>query len=162
MKTISQHSAYGGAHQVPKMIVVHAMGEYIMTDDGGGYVHAVDFLERQGLSAHALVTPTGEIIRLRTDEEGAYHAKGFNTDTLGIEVLVAGNHNYSTFLRAIDRPYIKAMQYVALVEQCREWVVKYGITRIVRHSDLSPGRKVDPGAGFPWAKFLDDVMREAA
>ena len=156
------HSPYGRANNHPKMIVIHAMGEYILRDDGVNYEHATDFLNRMKLSAHALVTPQGEVLRLRNDDETAYHAQGFNTNSLGMEILVAGNHTYRTFTKAIDQPYVTDAQYAAAVAQCREWVEKYNITRIVRHSDLSPGRKIDPGDGFPWDQFLVDVRAIAA
>ena len=153
----NRHSPYRGAHQKPAMIVVHAMGEYVMADDGKSFDHAPEFLERMKLSAHALVAPDGTVFRCRNDDEGAYHARGFNTDSLGMEMLVAGRHDYGSFVKAISKPYLTDAQYAAAVAQCREWVSLHGITRIVRHSDLSPGRKLDPGSGFPWDKFLDDV-----
>lgn len=154
-----RHSSYGGAHQTPKTIIVHAMGEYVMADNGTDFDHAPEFLERMQLSAHALAAPDGTIIRCRNDDEGAYHAHGFNTDSLGIEILVAGQHDYGSFVNAISKPYLTDAQYVAVVKQCREWIGKHGITSIVRHSDVSPGRKIDPGAGFDFVKFLKDIGR---
>jgi len=156
MAQVSRPSNYGAAHQSPQMIVVHSMGEYV-ADESGGYMHAVDFLDRQGLSAHALVSPDGTLYRCRDDAQGAYHARGFNAASLGIEVLVKGRHDYGSFASAISKPYLTPEQYEAVVAQCREWVRAYGITRVVRHSELSPGRKVDPGAGFPWFNFLRDI-----
>ena len=157
MQTTHRHSPYGGAHQMPKLIVVHAMGEYVMADGGGEYIYAVEHLARMMLSAHALVSPDGTVIRCRGDNEGANHARGFNTDSLGIEILVPGRHDYASFVRTIAQPYLTDAQYTAAVEQCREWMRLHSITRIARHSDVSPGRKLDPGAGFPWDKFILDV-----
>jgi N-acetyl-anhydromuramyl-L-alanine amidase AmpD len=154
---ITQHSAYGSPHQKPNTIIVHAMGEYVMSDDGETYNHAPVFLDRMQLSAHALVAPDGTVYRCRTDDEGAYHARGFNTDSLGIEVLVEGKHDYGSFLEKIKTDYVTAEQYAAVVEQCREWARLHGIARFVRHSDVSPGRKLDPGAGFPWTRFIADL-----
>ncbi|OFZ67398.1 MAG: hypothetical protein A2V79_09305 [Betaproteobacteria bacterium RBG_16_56_24] len=160
MTSTNRHSAYGGTHQVPDCIIVHAMGEYILADDGQGFDYAPEFLERMKLSAHALVVPDGTVIRCRSDDEGAYHARGFNTDSLGIEILVAGQHDYGSFVRTIAQPYLTDAQYAAAVAQCREWVQKHKITRIARHSDVSPGRKLDPGAGFPWDKFISEVRAQ--
>lgn len=157
MKSTNRHSAYGGQHQTPNCIIVHAMGEFVMAGGGESYDHAPAFLEQMQLSAHALVSPDGTVIRCRSDNEGAYHARGFNVDSLGIEMLVAGRHDYGSFVRAIAQPYLTDAQYAAAVEQCREWVRIHKITRIARHSDVSPGRKLDPGAGFPWERFISDV-----
>ena len=74
----------GPRHQTPNKIVVHAMGEFINNKP------AWAFLESIGLSAHIFVTPSGVIVRSRKDRQGAWHAKGFNTDSLGIEFLVPG------------------------------------------------------------------------
>lgn len=158
MKIVRQHSPYGASHNNPKMIVVHCMGEHV-EDVNGEFIFAPRLLENMGLSAHALVDPDGKIYRCREDNEGAYHAKDFNTDSLGIEILVPGQHDYASFVKAIKTDYVTTQQWAAAVWQCREWVKLYGITKIVRHSDISPGRKIDPGAGFLWGKFLTAIKR---
>lgn len=155
MKITNVHLKHGAKKQTPELIVIHAMGEFIGGDDW--HSHAVQYLNKTGLSAHSLVAPDALNYRLRKDTEGAYHAKGFNTDSLGLEFLVAGVHNYNTFLETIKTPYLTDGQYLAGVEQVKEWIDLWPIKKIVRHSDLSPERKVDPGDGFPWQQFLNDV-----
>lgn len=162
MTSTNHHSPYGGAHQTPNRIIVHAMGEFVMADGGDSYDYAPEFLERMKLSAHALVAPDGTVIRCRLDNEGAYHARGFNVDSLGIEMLVAGQHDYGSFVGAIAQPYLTDAQYAAAVAQCREWVQKHKITRIDRHSEVSPGRKLDPGSGFPFLEFKKAVFNDVA
>lgn len=157
MKIVHLYNPYGAAHQTPTKIVIHAMAEYVFCE--GEYVHAPEFLKNQSYSVHAIAAPDGTIYRCRNDDEGAYHARGFNAGTLGIEVLLAGKHDYESFERGIKTPYVTDAQYQATVEQCREWMHLHNITEVVRHSDLSPGRKVDPGNGFPWKRFLFDLRR---
>ena len=158
---IPRHNPYGTPHQNrPTIGVVHAMGEYILSDDGKSYEHASDFLERMGLSAHILAAPDGTLYRCRNDDEGAYHARGFNVDSLGLEILLPGKHDYASFINGIAKPmWCIGPQYAAVVQQFREWMRLHGIT-VARHSDLSPGRKLDPGMGFPWTKFLNDLKKE--
>ena len=145
----------GAADQTPQRIVIHSMGEFIdtATDD----FHAVEFLRHIGLSAHAFITPSGVVIRSRKDEQGAYHAKGYNTDSLGVEFLVPGLHTYGSFVDAIAVEYLTDAQYTAGVALVQEWLDNHTIMHVDRHSDLRPSRKVDPGAGFPWEKFRADV-----
>ena len=156
----------GANSQDPGRIVIHAMAEYVWYK--GEYLHAVEFLRnieydvkgemKQGLSAHILVCPNKDIIRCRKDSQGAYHAAGYNEDSLGVEFLVPGKHDYLSFKEAIKTDYLAAGQYEVGMEFIRdEWVNKLGILRLERHSDLSPERKTDPGDGFPWSRLLKDV-----
>lgn len=48
-------------------------------------------------------------------------------------------------------------QLAALENVCRELCREYAITEIVGHSDVSPGRKFDPGPAFP----MDRIRRAA-
>ncbi|MCK5606864.1 N-acetylmuramoyl-L-alanine amidase [Candidatus Pacearchaeota archaeon] len=146
----------GPKKQVPKRIILHAMGEYIVFDSGEKK-HAYDFLKSIGLSVHALICPDGTVIRCREDTQGAWHAKGHNKDSLGVEFLVEGNYNYASFIKAIKKPYITFEQHVAGVELVRDWCSTYGITSIEEHRALSPKRKYDLGRGFPLKQFLIDV-----
>jgi len=150
------HLKHGGKKpQTPKLIVIHSMGEFIKGLDGSK--HAVKFLDKSGLSAQSLIGPNGTNFRCRKDTERAYHAKGYNTNSLGLEVLVEGHHTYGSFLEAIKTSYVSTDQYLTIVEQVMEWIDLWPIKKIVRHSDLSPERKVDPGEGFPWQDLLNDV-----
>lgn len=155
MSSIIQLLDHGSPNQTPDKIYVHAMGEYIA---GTGWKnHAVQYLDSRGWSAHSFIAPDGVNYRGRRDDQGAYHALGHNTNSLGIEFLVKGVHDYGSFLKAIDRPYLTPEQYKEGVIQVRYWMQHWGITDVQRHSDISPERKVDPGNGFPWAMFRRDI-----
>ena len=152
MQTVEIKSPFGfSINFKPTQIVIHAMGEFV------GGMFAPDFLRSIELSAHALVTPSGVVIRTRSDQYGAYHAKGHNITSLGVEILVGGVHDYTSFVKAIKTDWVTPQQFEATAELVRGWRSKHGIHTIVRHSDIDPGRKVDPGAGFHWERFLKAV-----
>lgn len=157
MNIIERPLRAGNQFNKPKMIVVHAMGEYINDPDP---IFAPDFLEKYGLSAHALIVPNGDVMICRNEQTGAYHAKGHNTDTLGIEFLVRGEHDYSSFIETIKTNYVTSNQWIAGIELVRSWIEKFDIRNIQRHSSLSPGRKVDPGTGFEWDRFMERVLSQ--
>lgn len=162
MARIERHLQHGdklgkklARYNTPKLIVVHAMAEFICDPEP---IYAPEFLDKYGLSAHSLITPIGDNMRCRNDIEFAYHAKGFNIDSLGMEFLVPGEHDYASFIDAIKTDgWVSETQYQAGLYQVREWLDLHDIEEVSRHSDKSPGRKLDPGSGFPWKDFMHDL-----
>ena len=142
--------------QDPKQIIIHAMGEYLKTPLKSYW--APEYLEFLGLSVHRFITPSGLLIKAREDWEGAYHARGWNVDTLGIEFLVPKAYTYERFLEKIKTDWVSEEQYITGAKQCRQWMQQFGIVSIFRHRDISPERKVDPGEGFRWGYFLNLIQ----
>lgn len=136
----------------PTMIIVHAMAYQI--DWEGERLYAASFLDRLGLSAHILVAPGGERIRCREDDRIAWHAKGYNVDTLGLEVLVPGVYGYSQFTQRIAEPWADNAQLRETAAQIREWCATYDIHQVRGHNHVDPERKVDPGRGFQWGRLM--------
>lgn len=157
---IRMPSIHGKNDLEPTAIVVHAAAEYIRLDDRD--IHIVDFLRPRGESAHAFITPHGHIIRTRNDNQIAWHcrAQGFNFKSLGIEFLAPGAHTYDSFLKVIDTDWMTEVQYAAGIAVVRGWIASNKITEVVRHCDVDPDRKKDPGEGFPWLNFLNDIGDE--
>lgn len=160
--------------QRPMRHVIHAMAEQLDVTDGlvnyypdleglqGQRIYAATFLERAHLSAHFLVASGGEPIRCRQDTEYAWHAKGFNFNSVGTEILVPGVYNYQDFIERIHEPgWVGDDQWRTAVEIARyyrdRWRIPSQPGKLDRHSDLSPHRKQDPGDGFEWEQFVADV-----
>ncbi len=154
MEILERPLSAGSKSNNPNLIVIHAMGEYIKDPNP---ILAVGFLDKLKLSAHALILPNGDVMMCRRPDQGAYHARGFNTDSLGIEFLVSGLHDYGSFLAALKTDWVTDKQWDSGVELVKHWKENYGIEKVKRHSDLSPGRKVDPGTGFKWNKFKHEI-----
>lgn len=161
----------GHRNNSPNRIVLHAMGQYILANQAvldyyakqgirlelGRTYHAPEWLRVIGVSAHKLGDPSGLVIQCRYSSTGAYHASGFNKDSLGYEFLVPGIHTYGSLLEALRTPYLTSEAFDSGVEEIRGWMNKYNIEkdRIDEHSKLSPDRKKDPGEGFPLTDFLN-------
>ncbi len=156
MNVIEYPLAAGLKINFPKRIIVHSMGEYIKGADGVTR-HAKEHLAFEKFSAHVLACNFGVLIRCRRDDQGAAHARGYNSNSLGIEALVPGVHDYESFLEAIKKDWVSAEQYESILAQCQEWCGIWPIESIDRHSDIDPGRKKDPGAGFPWEQLKKDL-----
>jgi N-acetylmuramoyl-L-alanine amidase len=163
-----------GAHSGPvTRLVVHCMGELIRNTDPQfpvGTIPAWDWLKALGLSAHALITPDGTVVRCVPSSQRAYHAKGFNDRSVGVELLVPGAHDEATLARTVGwdlkawapaatrptDPYTEA-QYDALrwwLRAEREAAASAGHPALTRHDVLSPERKFDPGPVFDWTRVL--------
>lgn len=146
--------------QVPDILVIHAIGQRIKIREPA--VRSIPFLNESRLSAHLVIAVNGDKFQCREFDKIAWHAKGFNKNSIGVEVEVEGDHDYGSFRKAIETDWVKEVQYESLVEASREIISVYPIKKVARHSDLDPNRKVDPGDGFPWIKFLRDIGMDDA
>jgi len=140
-----------------KLIVIHAMGEFIDTEERD--YHAPDFVTKIGLSVHKYITPSGVILKQRDDHSVAYHARDFNSGSLGVELLVPGLHTYETFLNKIKTvDWMSNIQFRSLVEVISDWTNEFrGIKEIKGHDQLSPGRKFDPGPYFDYELLFKET-----
>jgi N-acetyl-anhydromuramoyl-L-alanine amidase len=104
------------------------------------------------VSAHLLIRRDGEVIQfvplhLRAWHAGQSQCEGrtrVNDFSIGIELEGAD-----------DMPFDDA-QYHALARLCTALARAYPditIERTYGHSDISPGRKTDPGPHFDWARY---------
>ena len=109
------------------------------------------FAEVQGMrvSAHLLVRRDGEIVQFVPFHRRAWHAgrsqfegrEACNDFSIGIE------------LEGADEVPYEPAQYRAAGLAIQALLKAYptlAATRLVGHSDISPGRKTDPGASFDW------------
>jgi N-acetyl-anhydromuramyl-L-alanine amidase AmpD len=122
------------------------------------------------VSVQYYIDRAGQITQFVADHDTAWHAGNSRWHGLEVEYRNAdGSITPSVNACALGielenlntgrDPYPDA-QYQAAVALSRHLVATHGIERrnLVRHLDVSPGRKTDP-AGFPWTRFVDDVYR---
>ncbi len=117
--------------------------------------------ERRPVSCHYYIDKAGAISQLVKDEDTAWHAgrsrwtidgrvvENLNPVSIGIELE---NNNSGR------EPYPEP-QLAAAVALTRALAERYAIpsAQVVRHLDISPGRKTDP-AGLAWPGFLARVF----
>jgi len=111
-------------------------------------------LEGLKVSAHYFIDRKGKVIELVDPDQMAWHAgvssfegrEGCNPFSIGIELEGTPDHR------------ITERQYRLLQELCLLLMEHFPLItpeRIVGHSDIAPGRKVDPGPLFPWARLRE-------
>jgi len=151
----------GDDKQLPAKAILHTMGEYI--EHNGRIYSAKDWLDVLRLSVHFTITPSGVICQHLPLEIMGAHAKDHNTNSVGVELLLAGVWTDGPFRDRIQSPYTYGDQYTAAVALGR-WLHGKGLS-FHRHSDIDQriegGRKVkvDPGDGFPYVTYLSDITR---
>jgi len=132
----------------PDMVILHYTG---MPTGDGAEAWLCDPVSE--VSSHYLVHEDGRIVQMVRERDRAWHAgrsswQG-NTDvnswSVGIEIVNPGHE--------LGYPAFPKCQIAAVIELCRGIIERHGMTpeRILAHSDVAPGRKVDPGEKFPWA-----------
>ena len=105
---------------------------------------------QSGVSCHYLVDEDGTITQMVGEEMRAWHAgvsswKGetdTNSRSIGIEIQNPGH-----WLGYRDFP---ARQMAAVIALCRDILSRHAIppAHVLAHSDVAPGRKIDPGEQF--------------
>ena len=106
------------------------------------------------VSSHILIRRDGEIIQFVPFNRRAWHAgessfkgmSGCNDFSIGIE------------LEGTDNDHFSNQQYQSLIQISKLIINNYpkiNKNTIVGHSDISPGRKTDPGNKFEWRRYLD-------
>lgn len=104
------------------------------------------------VSSHYTVDEDGTIYRHVDEAKRAWHAgvsswsgaTDINARSIGIEIVNPG-HEFGY------RPFTKP-QIDAVIELSKGILERWPITpsRVLAHSDVAPGRKIDPGELFPW------------
>ena len=157
------------------LAVIHCMAERITHEEEKKIYEAPAWLRKLGLSVHAMIRPDGTVIECVPPDKMAWHAKGFNTVSLGCEILIAApenqGHSYESFLLAIGIDPItnKPLDPLPGSPYCEEqyksagWWFASALSRqagtdrspadFQGHEDLSPKRKFDPGPLWDWKKF---------
>ena len=103
------------------------------------------------VSAHYLIAPDGTAMSLVAEDMRAWHAGSgrwadvtdVNSASIGIEL---SNDGYSPFAAPLMDSLCALMQGIM-----QRWDIP--AHRVIGHSDMAPGRKIDPGARFDWTRL---------
>lgn len=109
------------------------------------------------VSCHYLVNDNGDIYQLVKDEHRAWHAgishwqgrDNVNDFSIGIELQ---NFGYQYFIAKNEWQPYTTQQIDNLLILLDFLTSQHNIApcNIIGHSDVAPGRKIDPGPHFPW------------
>ena len=130
----------------PDIIVLHYTG---MADGASARARLCD--PAAEVSAHWLIHENGLTEALVPEDRRAWHAGAgawqgrddVNSRSIGIELVNPGNEPF-------PEPQMAALERL-LAQIMARWGI--GPAGIIGHSDMAPGRKIDPGPRFDWARL---------
>ncbi|MFD2055689.1 N-acetylmuramoyl-L-alanine amidase [Mesorhizobium calcicola] len=131
----------------PDMIVLHYTG---MSTGAGAEAWLCD--PASEVSSHYLVHENGHVVQMVRESDRAWHAgksswfgrADINSCSVGIEIVNPGH--------SLGHPGFPRRQIDAVIGLCAGIAGRHSIAaeRVLAHSDVAPGRKIDPGEKFPW------------
>ena len=103
------------------------------------------------VSAHYLIDEAGQVFALVAEEMRAWHAGAgswagitdVNSHSVGIELANSG-------FEPFPQPQMQALEELLGGVLTRWSIPPY---RVIGHSDMAPGRKIDPGPRFDWRRL---------
>ncbi len=134
----------------PDMLILHYTGMPVEAE-------ALQWLANpiSQVSAHYFVFEDGRVWQMVPEARRAWHAGmsswgseiDINSASIGIEIANPGHPG--------GLPAYGEEQIEALIRLCRDLVARWRIPadRVLAHSDVAPGRKLDPGERFPWERL---------
>ncbi len=110
-------------------------------------------IEGVKVSAHFFIRRGGELLQFVSCDARAWHAGASsyrgrpdcNDDSIGIE------------LEGLEGERFETAQYETLAALCPALLARYPIRYFAGHEHIAPDRKADPGAGFDWMLFQNQV-----
>jgi N-acetylmuramoyl-L-alanine amidase len=134
----------------PDMIILHYTG---MPSGEGAEAWLCN--PASEVSSHYIVHEDGRVVQMVREADRAWHAgrsswqghQDINSASVGIEIANPGH--------AYGYPDFPAAQIRRVIALCRDIARRHAIAaeRVLAHSDVAPGRKIDPGEKFPWPKL---------
>ncbi|MBO9411184.1 N-acetylmuramoyl-L-alanine amidase [Ruegeria sp. R8_2] len=108
------------------------------------------------VSAHYLIGCGGTLWQMVREEDRAWHAGAgewhgqtdINSRSIGIELDNRGDHPFS-------EPQLATLETLMPAILSRWNIPPSGI---IGHSDMAPGRKIDPGPRFPWSRLEHQAL----
>jgi N-acetylmuramoyl-L-alanine amidase len=130
----------------PNLVILHHTGDRTLEEAQRTLTSPA-----RKVSAHYLIGRDGRIVQLVDERQRAWHAglawwdglSDVNSASIGIELDNDGHEPFA-------EPQIQAL--LRLLADLRERY-RIPVANFIGHSDVAPGRKVDPSAWFPWGRL---------
>ena len=106
------------------------------------------------VSAHFLLRRDGEVVQFVPVHRRAWHAG----DSAWRARARCNDFSVGIELEGVDSAPFAASQYRALARLTHALRGALPVRQFAAHSEVAPGRKTDPGAGFDWPRFVRTTL----
>lgn len=101
------------------------------------------------VSAHLFIKRDGGVIQFVNFDQRAWHAG----ESIFNKTIDCNNYSIGIEMQGTNHIAFETQQYKSLNQVLLILKNHYPINNVVGHSDISPGRKTDPGSAFNWSKL---------
>lgn len=150
VKVTQRPSPNHGGKITPNYIIIHYTAA--STADS-----AISWMQnpQSKVAAHLHIDRLGNVVQLLPLNICGYHAGksewkgivGLNSHSVGIELQNTGTQEYTE------------IQLQQNIDVCKALSLGFNIKEILAHSEISPGRKTDPGKQFPMDKLRSEIFK---
>jgi len=112
-------------------------------------------LEGLKVSSHFLIRRSGALLQFVPLGARAWHAGASGWRGRGR----CNDFSVGVELEGTDDSAFEDAQYARLAALVRSLQAALPLRAVAAHSDIAPGRKTDPGAGFDWLRWLRALAR---
>lgn len=152
VKVIQRPSPNHGGVIEPKFIIIH----YTAANTAESAISwMIQKRKKHNVSAHIHIDRLGNVVQLVPLNLQAWHAGksewkgliGLNSHSIGIELQNTGTQDYTS------------IQLQQNIDVCKALSLGFQIKEILGHSEISPGRKTDPGEQFPMKELRQEIFK---
>lgn len=155
-KPSSHHEPRKGGVQ-PTFLIIHYTDTQSGAEPDGYFTGTLARPDGARVSAHYMIDVDGTTMQYVAESERAWHAglsewagtADINTHSIGIELV---NHGQRFSYKDFPDAQIDALITLAQGILSRHHIPPH---QVLAHSDIAPGRKIDPDYKFPWQRLAD-------
>ncbi|HRK97143.1 MAG: N-acetylmuramoyl-L-alanine amidase [Alphaproteobacteria bacterium] len=139
----------------PTYVIIHYTGTKTADEAKNRFCDKAPADQIGRIAPHYMIDGNGDILRFVDESKRAWHAghskwkniEDMNSASIGVEIWNSGHeHQLEEFLVE------QIESVISLIEEIKgRWNIPDA--NILGHSDIAPGRKLDPGEKFPWRKL---------
>lgn len=156
VKVTQRPSPNHGGVITPRFVIIHYTAAKTAKS-------AIDWMVQKrktgNVSAQLHIDRMGNVVQLVNLNNQAWHAGESEwTNKAGKKIVGLNSHSIGIELQNTGTEQYTPIQLQQNIDVCKCLSENYPIEEILGHSDISPGRKTDPGKQFPMQSLRDEVL----